>query len=386
MPLGGPLPMIPPLGALPGLPPVVSPGAPPNMPPASPGAATHRKRRLHSGGNTEIDFDERGDAIVGHDSLPPFEGGPPFFVRNRDGSVLGPMSFGELTRHLERRAAVPPRDVSGDGVVWIDLPTFASLSGLDYLAPDPVPVRNVTMLGMLEKRSLVATLARLARSRSTGRLVIMETGSGKVQRREIDVIQGAPTFVYSDRPDLQLPSLLVRRELVPQALLPEIANQVLRSQEPFIDVVLRRTGVDVFQHWPALMGERFAEIFSWRYGKFAFDASAMLRASTPFTPSLLNLLTEGVQRGFMRNELLQKLDRVMNLRLVPTDRFQVELPELQLTRAQETAVQRLLEGRPLGELLKRHAADGHVQLIMAYTLTEAELFATTAAAPGVPEE
>ena len=111
----------------------------------------------------------------------------------------------------------------------------------------------------------------------------------------------------------------------------------------------------------------------------------MLRASTPFTPSLFNLVAEGVQRGFMRNELLAKLERVMNLRLMPTERFQLELPEMLLTRAQETAVQRLLEGRPLGELLKRHAADAHVTLMMAYTLTETELLATTAAAPGLSE-
>ena len=71
------------------------------------------------------------------------------------------------------------------------------------------------MVQRLEERSLVHILARLGLTRKTGRLILMESGSGlDVARREIDLLQGAPTFVYTDRPELQLPELLARRELV----------------------------------------------------------------------------------------------------------------------------------------------------------------------------
>jgi hypothetical protein len=359
-------------------------GAPPSPASVPPPAESAKKRRMRSGGGTEIDFDERGDAIVTEKNRDPSSAGAnlPFWVRGKDGSVNGPMSYPDLLRVLERRAQAPVRDISADDRTWLDLGTFANLTGFDYFAPDPAPVRNVTMLGTLEKRSLVAILARLARTRSTGRLVLMETGSGKVQRREIDVVQGAPTFVYSDRAEFQLPTLLVQRGLIPSDVLPEIVHHVTRTQEPFIDAVMRRTGLDVFQHWPALMRDRFIEIFTWRYGKYAFDASAMLRASTPFSASLLTVVSEGVQRGYMRNELISKLERQMSARLAPaSERFEAEIAEMQLNRAQDTAVRRLLEGRPLAEVLKKHPADAHMQLIMTYVLTETELLLSPASPP-----
>jgi hypothetical protein len=92
----------------------------------------------------------------------------------------------------------------------------------------------------------------------------------------------------------------------------------------------------------------------------------------------MNVICDGVQRGFMRNELIAKLERYMNVRLVATDRLQPELPDMRLTRAQETAVGRLFEGRAIGDILKKHPADAHVQLIMSYVLLETELAMTTA--------
>lgn len=303
-----------------------------------------------------------------------YHGPHPFWIRSANGTVEGPISYEDMLKFCDPREGNSGKEISHDERSWLDIPTFGTLTGLDFLAPDTSPLSNVVMVSRLDQRSLVQMLSRLARTQRTGRLVIMESGSGKsVARREIDVVKGAPTFVYADRPELQIPALLVRREIVSQQLVPELVHQSLKKRQPLDDLLSRRAAMDVSGHRPLFMRDRLAELFKWRQGKVAFDEGTLPRVTKPFAPSLLHILVEAVHRSWKQDELVVKLEYKMARKLEKSERFDEVIGQMDLTKAQFTAARRLAEGKPLTQLLKKYQNDGTLYLIMAYILTEMDL-------------
>ena len=368
----------------------------PTLPPAFPPApvqtgeappmsseAPAAEKPTRKGGGMSFDFNADGEMemVSGTSSMweaglmaGSYTGPNPLFTKTGTGKIDGPFGYNELLKFCDPREGNSVREISPDKETWMDAATFAQLSGMDFIAPDTAALRNVIMLGKLDQRSLVQVLSRLARTQRTGRLVVMEGGSGKkVARREIDIVKGAPTFVYADRPNLQLPSLILTREIVNADLMPEILHQIIKHKKSIEEVISRKAAMNLARHRPLFMRDRMAELFTWRRGKFAFDASTLPRSTTPFAPSLLTILVEAVHRSWSRDELIEKLEWKMSRRLEKSERFDDVVAQMDLSKAQDQAARRLAEGRPLVQLMKKYPNDSLVLLIVAYVLTEMDL-------------
>ena len=365
-----------------------APPAPPapteETPPASVAPEPEKKQRR--GGSMSFDFNEDGEMemVSGTNSMwdpglmaGSYTGPNPLYLRDPQDRIAGPFGFEELLKYCDPKEGNVVKDVSSDKETWMDVATFASLSGLDFMAPDTSALRNVVMLGKLDQRSLVQVLSRLARTQRTGRLVIMSTGSGKkVSRREIDIVKGAPTFVYADTGKLQLPSLIIKRDIVNEDLMPEIFHAVIKHKKSLEEIISRKAAMNLARHRPLFMRDRLAEVFTWRSGKFAFDANTVPRSRMPFAPSLLTVLVEAVHRSWSRHELTSTLEWKLPRKLEKSERFDEVIAQMELSKSQEQVARRLADGRPLNALLKKYPNDSLILLILAYVLTEMDLLLT----------
>jgi serine/threonine protein kinase len=294
-----------------------------------------------------------------------------FIVRYQDGSTMTATGLDECLSLLDpwgRKAAA----VSIDGIAWVDIQTFARLCGLDYLAPDSTPLRSVKLVGNLEDRTLSSVLIQIARNKWTGKLVIMDKGVHRVARREIDVMGGAPVHVFADHPSLQFPHLYVQHKLLKKEMIPELVVQVLRTRQPIEEVARRSAFTDLNPYRPVLLRDRLAEIFGWRFGRFAFDTGRDIKGA-PFAPSLLRILPDAIQRGYSVEELRRVLEPQMNVKLRKTDAFDAVINSLGLKDKHMNAARKLASKTALSQLLKKNAAETHILLSMAMMLTELEV-------------
>jgi serine/threonine protein kinase len=301
-----------------------------------------------------------------------FHDANPFFVRFHDGNVLAAKGVDELLAfcdpHGQKAIAV-----SVDQMSWIDIPTFARLCGFDYLAPDRTPPTNVKLVGQLEERGLVHIFAQLSRQRATGRLVIMDKGVSRVARREIDIVGGAPVYVYADTPQLQFPHLYVQHRLMKRELMPDLVVAAVRQQKPLEDLAKQFAFIDLNPYRPACMRDRLGDIFTWRFGRFAFDAGRRARGAQPFTASLLRALPDAVSKGYSAEELHRALEPHMSAKMRRAENFEIVLADLAPKDKQAAAARRLGQRQTLLQTLKKYPADTHATLVMAMILTDLEV-------------
>lgn len=292
----------------------------------------------------------------------------PFFLRS-EGRSLGPLDYREFIAACEtetRHAA--EIEVSADGQRWLSLPHFARLVGLDYLAPEHRPVLNATLVDTIAQKSLATALATLAHRRETGRFVV----TSGAMRREIEVLHGAPTFVYTERADLQLPVLGARREVFPRERVPELVHASLESQLRLEEVARERVGVVLALHRPRLMRDRLTEIFRWRQGRYSFETTTSLEHNTPFASSLLAPLPEVVQRCFSPQELAGTVAAEADRRFGPSELFDATVRGLELSKALQAVAARFANGEPFTEVIRGASADTHRISVVFYLLTHCD--------------
>ncbi|MBI4815050.1 MAG: protein kinase [Deltaproteobacteria bacterium] len=294
-------------------------------------------------------------------------GGGMIFIRDDRGRETGPFSVEDLLNGRGRTI----KEVSFNRREWLDARTFAQLSGLDRLAPNPYPLRKVTIVGKLEDRSLVSVFGQLAQEQSTGRLVVMESGPGAVARREVYLVRGAPTFVYSDDIQLQLPKLLVKHDVIRDDQVNDLIVQVIRRQEPILDLISWTAFTDMNRYWPLMMRDRLTEMFRWGAGRFAFDAGAEQHRSTPFAKSLYHVIAEAVNRSYSVDELSSMLGPRINIRLRRADHFNTLVAKLNLSDKFRAAVERLGKRTSIAQIVKKLGTqETSSQLAMGYVLLE----------------
>ncbi|MBI2372554.1 MAG: serine/threonine protein kinase [Deltaproteobacteria bacterium] len=303
----------------------------------------------------------------------PYGGAHPFFVKFKDGTTRGPVSYVDALR-LADGAYGRVSHVSHDGQRWTELAAFVDLAGLDVLLPEPTKVNRVTMVGTLGAQSLIRIFGKLARSRATGRLVIMETGADKPSRRELDILKGAPTFLYTDRIDLQLPGFLAEQGLLRGLDPAEVVHQALENKRRIEDCIPPRPGgMAVKMPRAAMMKARVAELFYWRQGKYAFDAGTLPRSAKPFSSSLLTILYDGARDGYDEEEIVSLLDGYMQVEFQAVKKFDEEIAPLELGASEVMAAHRLSGGWRLTDLLKANPSMKKQLLSLALVLLELEL-------------
>ncbi|MFO0725798.1 MAG: serine/threonine-protein kinase [Myxococcota bacterium] len=302
-----------------------------------------------------------------------YRGPLPFWIRHENGMVWGPIEWKKLKSTLDVDG---PRDtaryyVAGHETQWADHEVVAQLIGHErWLRSEALP--GSRLVGTLEKRSLSALFGQLWAAGATGRLVLLGDATDGPTRREIHLVQGAPVYISTDHPRLQLTDLMVRHQVIKPESVPQIVRDALAQLIPFEDAAIPHASMDMESGYALVMRDRAAELFGWRKGHFAFDTDYTPLRARAIARSLIPLTKQCVGRAKNDEELLELVKPYLNTPLTPTDRTGAGMRDMNLSGDQAIAARNLARGTPLATLIKREGQP-RTYLVLAYTLVETGL-------------
>ncbi|MEQ8981528.1 MAG: serine/threonine-protein kinase [Deltaproteobacteria bacterium] len=310
-----------------------------------------------------------------------YHGGYPFFVRDAKGEVMGPCDYPDVTKIIQIEAArghIGHVSLCGESQQWISAIDFARLTGQESILestfervhePPPGPFS-----GTFRKTSLAALFARVTRERPTGRLIFNLSQHVDETRIEIHLVQGRPTFVYSSDASLQIPALLVRRDLLRENLIPKFLQMVIEEEMALEQIVGREANLDMRQYHSIFMRERLCNLFRWSQGVFWLDADNLPARMSPFAHSLMAVLPDVVYRAMSRDTLRSEVQPYLHMAIQRSQRFNHGIAAMQLSSAQKSIVRRFLRSKTLGEAVPSEPKLEKLYYAMAYILLETELF------------
>jgi serine/threonine protein kinase len=309
----------------------------------------------------------------------PYHGPHPFYARDHRGELLGPMSHRDLWLVVQKSAETQRSDevlVSGDSEQWVRVTDFIKWIGqeslLEAAAHDLNPA-DVRFRGQIERSSVVDVLARLARDERTGRIWFRRQQYRSEDRMEVHTVRGRPTFVYSSETDLQVPDLLVKKGLLPEEKLPVYLHRALVEETSLEGMLAKELHVDVRQWRTSFMKERLLRLLQWSAGEYFFSDAALPAVVAPFSDSLLIVLKDLVHRAMEEDDLVKRLEPVLDAPPRPSERLRTGLTEMRLTEAQATLLHRLFRARTLREGLDQDPARRRVAAGFLFVLVEAGL-------------
>jgi hypothetical protein len=127
----------------------------------------------------------------------------------------------------------------------------------------------VSYEGDLRQVSIARILARLDRSKSTGRLCVKHGDSEK----SIYLRLGEPIFVESDRKDELLGNFLIARKVIAPEQLQEALNRLSEWGGRLGDALVAIGAIpayEIFRHLSDQMREKIIEIFTWEEGYYGY--------------------------------------------------------------------------------------------------------------------
>ncbi len=307
-----------------------------------------------------------------------YEGEHPFWLRDNDQAKIGPCAYDkavQIARSELRARLSSTSEISPDGAHWTSLRDFALLVGMESMLrhDDELVPKSGLLVGTLGRRSLASVFGMLSRNQATGRLFVVERLSQSTDFREIEVVKGRPTYVYANEPRLQLPDLLVDKELVPSGFIGRLVHDALKQRKTLASLASAYLATDLGRYVPLFMKERLVEAFARSAGKFTFEERTDVKHKRPFAKSLNALLPELVHRSIDNQALKHALRSVMDAELRPCENFARRIDEMALTRAQLTVASYLANGKRVGALIRQWPEEKRLYLTMAYVLVETEL-------------
>lgn len=303
-----------------------------------------------------------------------YRGPYPFWMRNEDGLLWGPISYERVEQYLLAAAPnIPPRlRISSDEVDWIDLDLFAKLSSQEFMIKPPPLPQSRNFEGELKRRSVTAILAALAARGQSGRLVL--EGERPNQWREIHLEEGRPSYVLSNAPEHRLPELLAQHAMLTREGTGALLHGVLGSKLT-IEQIASQHSSDIARNWPLVMRDRLAEIFQWSAGRYAFDPQGTPWRREPFSRATFSVLIDMVNRSIPENALVDSLSPWLNRALRPSETLTSTGKKLGLPPQAWQFALELAKGRTIASLQKI-SPDQKKTLIVAYILIEAGLILT----------
>jgi serine/threonine-protein kinase len=307
-----------------------------------------------------------------------YEGPHPFWVYGHDRKVIGPLQLRDAITVLcyECRGGHAEVAISGDRETWLNALTFAALNGLEIVI-DPwqhkereLPRSNFA--GTFHHSSAIAVFGRIARERATGRLILLNQSHGFV-RREIELVEGHPTFVYANDVDLQMPPMLVKKRAISQDQAEEMVRAALNSRRRIEDIVHERTGVNARLYRSEIMKERLVDVFRWRDCKYLLDSGGVVQHSDVFAPSIVTLLSEMVSRTKSTEELHSALQPYLDAQLQCSERWTNALDSLRLHRAELDLLNLVAKGKTLTQAMRSSPQDQRINLATIHVLVEVGL-------------
>jgi hypothetical protein len=226
----------------------------------------------------------------------------------------------------------------------------------------------------LGRQSLVAMLLELHRKKRTGRLVLT---NGK-ERREIHLIEGRLSYVYSEHVRLQLPRFLVERlSLGPKELEDRIVESL--TLDRFLALAADRSGA-VHRD---LMRLRFEECLNWRQGDAVFhkDLEPLRPPSALISSEPLGHLTaRAMARTRSEPELLESLEFALDRPLTAVVHRSELLAALKPDRHWTPLINSLLDGRTIRSAARDAGPAARTSLSLALVMLEGRLAVAESAA------
>lgn len=260
-------------------------------------------------------------------------------------------------------------DVSGDGRRWMTWQRYLELLDESLVLPSgKLPVNMFS--GSLEQHSLTALFGQLARTKATGRLIVVRNATGGVTRFEVHVRDGELMRVRSNHRAFDAFQMLIELpELRPTTLAVEL-QQVANFATPLADLA----SYDVHHALHRSRGRRtqelLTELFSWSSGQFGFqpDADVATGSGRP----LLRVLVGLVSRVLSPDMLRARIRDLWHVPLMRTPVFHTDARALGLGAGFASPVGPFGQGRTLVEALSLAAerSDENVALAVAYLLVE----------------
>ncbi len=253
----------------------------------------------------------------------------PLWVRVRGQLEVGPLSWAEGLALLRetRPDLLADAVLSSDRLRWLTVARVVGLLGEELLPAERL-LPPSEFSGTLKGHSLIAVLGQLARSRATGRLILLRRGEAGVDWRELHVLEGQLTDVVSNTGLLSMWGALMRGGRLGDDDLEERAHEALRRGRPMDELLGVRARSRLRRARAVLARRQLGELFGWEGAHFGLDTQS--RPSSARREPLLALLPRMVQRKKSAAELRSALTRAMEQEFERAPHFDVTAEQLEL--------------------------------------------------------
>jgi serine/threonine protein kinase len=290
--------------------------------------------------------------------------GPCISVRQGDGRTICPLAPLDALTYLASQDVVA---VSADGQTWLDRETAVRCAGAADLLASSHPL-DVQLAGDLGPVSVLSIIASIGLQAMTGRLRLDTQEAGSF---EIDVVDGRPTFVRTEEPNLRTYLVLTRCGLLPAAEIDAMLEACWTSASPLEARVAEARGILAPQLRSLILKQELACALAAEHGRYSFDAGATPRRLEVGSDELAPLLLGAIELGLSVEELQRRLAPSLAARLEATAALPTVLAQLPLGKATLAALTGLFTRAPsnlmLGEI---PAAELHRFLSALYLVRE----------------
>lgn len=305
---------------------------------------------------------------------------PPLYLRRR-GKAEYPLYT--LPLALEKLFELGRENISGelssDRNRWMRSEEFAQRAGIDLGASDAMLASNITIVGNVASRSILATMAVLARDRVTGTLAVARTEPLSGEWYELSIREGQLVRVLTNVETMQLPMIAVREGWVDFDGAMDVLADIINKHRTIDQVLTERSKRRIDPVY--LTRLRLEELFGWPSADYTFTGS-IVRAEPRLTGTpLFRHLPQVIARAFDDAMLRQRLSDRASLRPSRSWRFDGVLRELELERDEALFAEQLANGSTIDAALASVAKseDAHRFRAVAYVLLEADLLLTGSA-------
>jgi len=297
----------------------------------------------------------------------------PLWIRAPGGAVLGPFGPTEAldtSRTLLDGSPVATVSISADGRRWLGADRMGQLIGepvVDSMAdlPDGEPS------GDLGQYSLTSLIGHLARTRATGRLIVLRKSPHGPIRRQLGIQNGRLISVGCSTDPFEVWSQALSSGARAHEL-KAILHRCIDQGVPVTDIASPDDSQALRPHQLELMQAHLQSLLAVDHGLFSMVAEPVAAPSICAPIPLMRLLPVVVSRARRSHSLRQTLGPYEQVALVRSERFDVEARTLDLSPANQRRLEPFGHGQTLKESLRACGSgrDQKLGLVLAYLLIE----------------
>jgi len=303
-----------------------------------------------------------------------YEGPHPCFIRDHEGSVVGPWSYEQALAIVKLEVKAGYGEQVGVGVVegdYIRGRQMMELLGMFTMVRGEMNLDSSLINS--DGRPPIKVFAEYTRNPISGRLVLFREGNTHGDYREVEMLAGEPTFVWTENEDLQYPQMLVSKRLLRTEAVVELAHHAVRERRPLEAVAGSRLGTDLSRYRSMLMKERLVDLFAKGYSYYALRERVDIGHTESFAPNLLQVALELSFRCISRDEITGYLAARAGRKVSVAGDYDRIMARLSLSPDILQAANLITKGKTLDKLLDQNPQQRRTLSTLAYFLLEAEL-------------